>query len=991
MKKFLLIAMTLGCGFVFGQDLVLTAVYDAPLTGGTPKGVELYATDVIADLSIYGISAAANGSGTSENPVFELSGSATSGQYLYISSESTQFASWFGFSPNFTSGEMAINGDDAIELFYDAVGDGSGWSVIDVFGDVDVDGTSQPWEYTDGWAYRNDETGPDGSTFAIGNWTFSGTNALDGESNNATASNPIPTGTYVDVVNSNTKLSFSTSAGFADELDGSLLLTISIANESASLPTSVDVELTSGSAGDLGNYTTQTLTFPANTTIDQTVTVTITDNSDLEGSKDFVFTLTSPSGGTSAEISSPSTFGLTLTDDDTPDLIINEIHAEPSATLGDANGDGVSHTSRDEFIEIVNNEATSYDISNWVLADGASDRHTFPNPTILNAGQSLVLFGGGIPTGDFGGAIVQVASSGSLGLNNGGDNIFLKSGGAEILNISYGGDANDEQSLTLDADLVGTYTKHSLATGSGGTLFSPGTMIDGTPFITGSTITWDGSEEDQEWSNGLNWDGGVVPTSEDNVIIADVSFNPIMGSFIAEDFAVNNLTINTGGDLTVTSGSSLAIFGTVTNNGTYQISRNSTGSAGYSILGSPVEGVVVSDLGADYIQEFDGSSYSSPGASDALTPGKGFFVGYDAASPSVSFTGTPNSGTITYGVTNTNFELVANPYSAPISITKFLDDNATVIAGAIYFWDDGGVNVGGDRGGDFVTTNSMGTTSISTDADGTAGLAGTSGAESGVITSTQGIYVEAILSDNVTFSSDQQVKLDGTNADANHYRKVDYQKVKMAISGNGLYNEILVGLGEDATFGRDAHLDARKLVTENALSFFSLIEDEKYVIQGLPLATFERVNAPLGFDLAESGTFTMSVVDFENISENVNVNLLDHLTGISYDLRSTESFEFTSEVVSNDQRFELQFSQSAILSVDGPSEELTIYGNTSELTIHSGFEGNQDVAIYTLDGKIAFKENVSFSNANVTISTDLIQNQVYVLRVGEQSFKFVIQ
>ena len=49
----------------------------------------------------------------------------------------------------------------------------------------------------DGWTYRVDNTGPDGSTFVLANWTFSGPNALDGETSNATAATPWPIGTYV--------------------------------------------------------------------------------------------------------------------------------------------------------------------------------------------------------------------------------------------------------------------------------------------------------------------------------------------------------------------------------------------------------------------------------------------------------------------------------------------------------------------------------------------------------------------------------------------------------------------------------------------------------------------------------------------------------------------------------------------------------------------------------------------------------------------------
>jgi hypothetical protein len=49
----------------------------------------------------------------------------------------------------------------------------------------------------DGWAYRVSATGPDGTTFILGNWFFSGPDALDNETSNATAATPWPIGTYV--------------------------------------------------------------------------------------------------------------------------------------------------------------------------------------------------------------------------------------------------------------------------------------------------------------------------------------------------------------------------------------------------------------------------------------------------------------------------------------------------------------------------------------------------------------------------------------------------------------------------------------------------------------------------------------------------------------------------------------------------------------------------------------------------------------------------
>ncbi|WP_299792515.1 endonuclease/exonuclease/phosphatase family protein [uncultured Marivita sp.] len=166
------------------MSLMITGVIDGPLSGGVPKAIQLYALADIPDLSIYGVGSANNGGG-SDNEEFTFPAVAlAAGSTLYVASEIPGFTDFFGFAPDYTSSSASINGNDAIELFQ--IG-----AVIDVFGDINVDGSGEVWDYMDGWASRTPSEGPN-PIFDPAEWTFSGANALDGETSNATAATPFP-------------------------------------------------------------------------------------------------------------------------------------------------------------------------------------------------------------------------------------------------------------------------------------------------------------------------------------------------------------------------------------------------------------------------------------------------------------------------------------------------------------------------------------------------------------------------------------------------------------------------------------------------------------------------------------------------------------------------------------------------------------------------------------------------------------------------------
>ena len=91
--------------------------------------------------------------------------------------------------------------------------------------------------------------------------------------------------------------------------------------------------MTSGDASDIGDYTTQTLTFEAGSSDSDSVAITITNDELTEYKEDFVFELQNVTGGESAYIGSNSIVTISLDNDDyeSTALILNEFLADPAA------------------------------------------------------------------------------------------------------------------------------------------------------------------------------------------------------------------------------------------------------------------------------------------------------------------------------------------------------------------------------------------------------------------------------------------------------------------------------------------------------------------------------------------------------------------------------------------------------------------------------------------------------------------------------------
>jgi hypothetical protein len=152
---------------------VISAVTDGDLSGGNPKSIILQAVAPVADLTAWGVGSANNGGGSDGQEFTLPAGSAATGDvFVIVPNAPSQDFFANNFVQDFTilfNNSANINGDDAIELFSDG-------NVVDIFGDINTDGSGEDWEYKDGFAQRLGG-GPqafDLANYSVNNGAFDG-------------------------------------------------------------------------------------------------------------------------------------------------------------------------------------------------------------------------------------------------------------------------------------------------------------------------------------------------------------------------------------------------------------------------------------------------------------------------------------------------------------------------------------------------------------------------------------------------------------------------------------------------------------------------------------------------------------------------------------------------------------------------------------------------------------------------------------------------
>lgn len=886
-------------------------------------------------------------------------------------------------------------------------------------GNLEMTGTEDNWEFSNP---RNDQ-----STIAAykplvnnsANWTGNNSN-FTLSSTDFTVASPTPS------------VEISASAASGSEAAGSVI-TIT-ATASAAVTGNQTVTLSIGGTGITGtdySWTNAGVITITNGNTTGTLTITILDDSDVEGSE--TATLSFNSGGLSSGLALGTTTSLDIDiADNDGSVLYSQASGGTNAAIWDIVPSGTGQLATafggfSEFVDVVVQSGHTVDItvsgpdmkSLTVQAGGKIYANNAASPEYID------IFG-------------NVVNNGIIGNGSTLDLISFNLKGTDPITFSGNGsydigrmrkDAGATGTITINANMNlrfngaviynnNTSSSFDLTIAAGKTvnvLDAAGDVsIDGVDGAAGSerggSITVNGilniANKLYAISNNATIPCSMSIGSAGRIVAKNVDLNidgtAFTGFTIASGgrleingvLAVKGGTLNSNGGVIINSGATL-LHGAGTTNGGGSVTGNvtvrrqgTTSSSVYNYWSSPVQsGTVPGSSVYEYDSDNSTQDYSDdqnpdPGwepFSGTMTVGKGYA---SRGGGLASFVGTVNNGSIPYSLDyhpyspgNTNpgtpFNLVGNPYPGAISASTFVGANGN-INGSLYFWDDDLSGGSGYSYTDYAVWN--GTGSIGTGAGTTP--------PNGYIASGQGFLVMALNGGNINFTNSMRVS--GPN---NLFFKpnADESKLWLSIEGNGLYNEILIGMLEDATDQEDRLYDAVKVRGNSSVSMSAVLADRDYAIMAFP-PPFVGKTVPLALTLGESGSFTFNAhtmqgfdgyeVFFEDAVEQQTVQLTEE-TEIEVALASGE---YTN-------RFFLHFVQMAepngVQSMDKTA--LNAFVNMDNLFVSSNREIlNATVDIVSAEGRLLYSKNgcALQSGSPLSVPIDQYAAGVYIVRLS---------
>jgi hypothetical protein len=472
-----------------------------------------------------------------------------------------------------------------------------------------------------------------------------------------------------------------------------------------------------------------------------------------------------------------------------------------------------------------------------------------------------------------------------------------------------------------------TYIRAVVQNGSCGEVYSAVMVIDL------KSTTWNGTA----WSNGVPDSvsavfitGNFSATADINACTMKVSNNAVVVIPAGYNVLLNGtLRVEPGSTFMLENSANLLQSSNAANYGNIVVKRNSSAirRQDYTLWSSPVEEqkllafsplTVVSPTSRFYQYKSDINAYSpitTPATVD-FNPAQGYLIRVANNHPTYQwiwngkFTGKPHNGDYAYTMYNggagLRFNLVGNPYPSPISAEAFVTQNSTKITQMLYFWRETNSDT---------SNNAYCTWSPGGGPNGTFVGNGQSAVfnPNGVIQTGQGFFVEAVNSETVVnFNNSMRVA-----NNANQFFRtsavaalVPYESHRIWLNvtnAGGAFCQTAFGYMTGATNGYDTGIDGAYMNTGQT-ELYSLIDANKYVIQGRALAFDPADMINLGFKATTAGSYTIAIDHVDGLfTGSQDIFVKDNLTGTQHNLK-TGAYTFTSNAGTFDARFVILFN-----------------------------------------------------------------------------------
>ena len=151
--------------------------------------------------------------------------------------------------------------------------------------------------------------------------------------------------------------------------------------------------------------------------------------------------------------------------------------------------------------------------------------------------------------------------------------------------------------------------------------------------------------------------------------------------------------------------------------------------------------------------------------------------------------------------------------------------------------------------------------------------------------------------------------------------------------------------------------DAHSMNTGSGFSLYSLVGNDKLVIQGLSPDNIAQTTVPLGVEVATAGSISVNIDHLERF-DDFNIYLVDNLLGTYHDLKVAPYTVYLDAGIYED-RFKLAFSRVMNIDEQNNTFALLLSQNKGIFRLwHSGEENIQKVAVYNLSGQLIFENDI---------------------------------